>query len=386
MDPVTHGLTGALVGKAFFSERPGRAGTLAVTLGALFPDSDVVFELFAPNELATLEWHRGVTHSFVGLPVFAFLLAGLTRYILRRSPQPRFLSLWGLYALGLSVHILLDLITSFGTMVWSPLAMSRPAWDLVFILDLTFTGIVLLPQVATWIYAARTGALRRGLLVWAFFSTVAVGLAYLVRPVFAGPYRLDVVLTVSGLLGAILLLPALQGWGFAQRRAVFCRIGVAALAGYFALCAVCHELAKQRVDTFAVRENLSVLHGGALPAAPWVFHWSGLILTPAGVYQGEINLLDARVPQFAFSAHAARNRYIEIAERLAAVQTFRWFARFPLVSYRTYGNGAATLHIVEYADLRFSLGARRRRNPPAFAFRVVLTAGGDVVTAGFVGD
>jgi membrane-bound metal-dependent hydrolase YbcI (DUF457 family) len=384
MDPVTHGLTGALVGKAFFSARYGRTGTLAVTLGALFPDSDVVFELFAPNELATLEWHRGVTHSFVGLPVFALLLAGLTRYLRRGQAQPTFLSLCGLYGLGLAIHILLDLITSFGTMVWSPLAMDRPAWDLVFILDLTFTGIVLLPQVAAWIYAARRGALRRGLLAWVLFAVSALALGRLVRPLFGD--RLDVVLTVSGLLGAILLLPALAGWGFAQRRAVFCRIGVAALAGYFALCTVCHELAKQRVDTFAVRENLTVLDAGALPAPPWVFHWSGLIRTPAGVHQAEINLLEAGRPPFAFFAHAAPNRYIEIAEGLVAVQKFRWFARFPLVSYRTYGNGVATLHIVEYADLRFSLGARRRRNPPAFAFRVVLTAAGDVVTAGFVGD
>jgi membrane-bound metal-dependent hydrolase YbcI (DUF457 family) len=383
MDPVTHGLTGALVGKAFFSERYGRSATWAVTLGALFPDSDVVFELFAPNELATLEWHRGVTHSFVGLPVFALLLAGLTRHILRRSPPP-FLPLWGLYALGLGVHILLDLITSFGTMVWSPLSMSRPAWDWVFILDLTFTGIVLLPQVAAWIYATRTGAVRRGLLSWVFFSVFALALGRLVRPLFGD--RLDVVLTVSGLVGAILLLPALRGWGFAQRRAAFCRIGVAALAGYFALCAIGHELAWQRVNTFAVRENLTVLHGGALPAPPWLFHWSGLILTPDGVYQTEINLLEARAPQFAFFAHAAPNRYIEIAEGLPAVKTFRWFARFPLVRYRTYGDGAATLHFVEYADLRFSLRARRRRNPPAFAFRVVLTASGDVVTAGFLGD
>lgn len=384
MDPLTHGLTGALLGKAFFSERHGRTASVALTLGALFPDSDISMEFFAPNALATLAWHRGVTHSFLGLPVFAVLLAGLTRTLLRRRPAPGFAGLFLLYGLGMAVHIFLDLITSFGTMIWSPLSSARVAWDWVFILDLVFTGIVLLPQVMAWIYREPGGALRRGVLTWLFLSVCAAAAAAVAALLVEAPFPARLVLGVSALIGILFLLPGVRSWGFWQARRVFCRIGVAALAGYLALCAACHHLALGRVKAFAARKNLAVESWGALPAPPWVFHWSGLVLTPAGVHQREFSLLGAGEPEFAFHPHAAPNRYIELAERLPAVKTFRWFARFPLVSYRAYGIGAESLHIVEYTDLRFSLRVRRRRNPPAFTYRVLLNAAGDVGGAGFV--
>jgi len=51
---------------------------------------------------------------------------------------------------GILSHILLDLVTSFGTMIWSPLQWSRPAWDLIFIVDFTLTAIFLVPQLLAW--------------------------------------------------------------------------------------------------------------------------------------------------------------------------------------------------------------------------------------------
>src|SRR5438034_1219903 len=58
-----------------------------------------------------------------------------------------------IYAVGILSHILLDLVTSFGTMIWSPLKWSRPAWDLLFIVDFTFTAILLVPQLLAWVYS-----------------------------------------------------------------------------------------------------------------------------------------------------------------------------------------------------------------------------------------
>jgi len=76
------------------------------------------------------------------LPIFSLLLAALTQWIARKFQwdAPPFGTLTILYGIGILSHILLDLVTTFGTMVWSPLAWSRPAWDFDLIVDFTFTA------------------------------------------------------------------------------------------------------------------------------------------------------------------------------------------------------------------------------------------------------
>src|SRR5487761_473012 len=98
MDPVTHGIAGALIGKGFFahrssstnrllfkkrSSRTARVAVFAATLGAVFPDVDIFVEAFSHDPLAIARYHRGFTHSFVGLPIFAAALAWLTRVSVR---------------------------------------------------------------------------------------------------------------------------------------------------------------------------------------------------------------------------------------------------------------------------------------------------------------
>src|SRR5690348_3804640 len=82
MDPITHGIAGALIGKGFFSRRHVRVPIVAATLGAVFPDVDIIAIQFSRDPLALQRYHRGFTHSFIGLPVFAFALAWLTRLFL----------------------------------------------------------------------------------------------------------------------------------------------------------------------------------------------------------------------------------------------------------------------------------------------------------------
>src|SRR5580693_1331756 len=79
MDTITHGIVGALIAKGFLSDRHGRVATFAATAGAMFPDVDVVQEIFSRDPLAIVKYHRAITHSFVALPFFAALLAWLTR-------------------------------------------------------------------------------------------------------------------------------------------------------------------------------------------------------------------------------------------------------------------------------------------------------------------
>src|SRR5262249_39551309 len=148
-------------------------------VGSMFPDNDAVQELFSTDPLAVVRYHRGITHSWFGLPAFAVLLAWLTRWLARRlrveSPPWAVLAL--IYAVAIASHIILDGMTSFGTRMFTPFSQDRVAWDFLFIIDFTFTAIALAPQFAAWVHSAPTDkAPRRAAASWVFFSlgTLAV--------------------------------------------------------------------------------------------------------------------------------------------------------------------------------------------------------------------
>jgi len=71
MDTITHGIAGALIGKAvfrgedMFASHPmnrGRIITWSLMLGAIFPDSDVLRDIFSHDKLLMITWHRSITH------------------------------------------------------------------------------------------------------------------------------------------------------------------------------------------------------------------------------------------------------------------------------------------------------------------------------------
>jgi len=152
MDTLTHALSGALLARATAggARAPGvpTTGQLVVagTVAAAFPDADIVTSLF--SSLAYLTAHRGVTHSFLVLPLWAALLA-LLMGVLTRKPMRGYL--W-VCAGGLAIHILGDLITSFGTMVLAPFSDRRFALGTTFIIDLLLTGIIVLGLLASAVW------------------------------------------------------------------------------------------------------------------------------------------------------------------------------------------------------------------------------------------
>src|SRR5260370_32078528 len=88
MDTITHGIAGALIGKAvfrgedMFASHPinrGRIITWSLMVGAIFPDSDLLRDFFSSDKLLIVTWHRSLTHSLILLPLCALLLALITR-------------------------------------------------------------------------------------------------------------------------------------------------------------------------------------------------------------------------------------------------------------------------------------------------------------------
>jgi membrane-bound metal-dependent hydrolase YbcI (DUF457 family) len=393
MDTITHGIAGALIGKAvfrgedMFALKPvnrGRIITWALMLGAIFPDSDMLREWFSSNSLLILTWHRGVTHSLVCLPIFSLLLAALTRWIARwrKWDAPSFAALAGIYAVGILSHILLDLITTFGTMIWSPLKWSRPAWDLVFIIDFTFTALLLCPQILAWVYRKAEGLKNRAIITWSVLSLFSLGVAAFLKNVGA-PISAQTAVVIIMLLAAFFLLPATRGKGLRVGYAGWNRAGLAASVIYILAAVYAHRAAVKRVQDFASLFHLQVESLGALPLPPSVWHWDGLVNTPHGVYEVRLDLSEASPLasiEHRYYPDAIPNEYIDAARRLPEVQTVLWFARFPVTRFHREGADA----IVEISDARFP--QVRKDRPASFTYRIRMDESAKVLSQGWVKD
>jgi len=408
MDTITHGIAGALIAKALFHGedmfgsdaipqgaglKPGatlksfrrRVVTWALMLGAIFPDSDVFRDMFSHDKLLIVTWHRSITHSLILLPLWALLLAWITHAFCkwRKWEAPSFAALTGIYAVGLASHILLDLVTTFGTMIWSPLEWSRPAWDMLFIVDFTLSGILLAPQLLAWIYSQPEKMRTRALRTWLLFL-LAVLVVSRIADGAGAPISGRTVLGAMLAITAIFLLPTLRGWGLQMKYGAWNRAGFVATLVYVAMTFFAHRAALARIEKFAALDHLQVESIGSLPLPPSLWHWDGLVRTARGVYELRMDLSDqsASETQLLMQEHryfpdAPPNSYIEAARRLPEVQKVLWFARFPVTRFHKEGEES----VVEVSDLRFARMMSNR--PSAFTYRVGFDAMGNVVSQGW---
>lgn len=169
MDTLTHALSGALLARATAPGDPApgavslRRRVAAGALAAAFPDIDFVLGFVSPS--AYLLYHRGVTHSLILLPIWAIALAWI---FARLDPaRPRWQAYFGVVAGSLGIHILGDLITSFGTVMLAPLSDRRFALDTTFIIDLWFTGIIVVALLAGLVWRGSRVPAVAGLAVLA---------------------------------------------------------------------------------------------------------------------------------------------------------------------------------------------------------------------------
>jgi inner membrane protein len=345
MDTITHGIAGAVLTRTM-TERPARWALLAGLVAGMFPDCDF---LFTPDRLSYLRNHRGWTHSFVALPFFALALALIGRLVFRRARLPE---LWVFCAVGIASHILLDWITSFGTMFFVPISRARYSLDWVFILDPFLTGIAGVSLLAALLLrrrgrtiAAAGGVLlcayivfcaaqhRRALAVWRRIDGAASGERIAVLPQFLSPFRW---LGLSDHPGEV--------------HAAFFDIG-----------------------PFA--------RGVANPRLPE--HYSEILRSLSDFYPPPQRAVVLRF------AKPAEGRLLAAASALPDVATYLAFARFPLATVDAQPDGGAT---ITWEDLRFlpwfsgpwrrDAGSGLRREP--FLYRVRLDAAGRVLDRAFV--
>ncbi len=155
MDPITHAASGAVAMLAMPHRPASRWAVPLAALAAASPDVDVTL---ANTPLQFLLLHRGITHSLFFAPLLGLVLA-LAGYSLWRAQTPghwRFAKTWLFMTAMVLLHIWLDCITTYGTMIFTPFSHMRVRLNAVFIIDLLLT----LPLLwAIWRWRARRGLL-----------------------------------------------------------------------------------------------------------------------------------------------------------------------------------------------------------------------------------
>lgn len=342
MDSITHTLTGAVIAKAINDEKVGNWGTIAGLAMGFFPDLDFVLGLF--NRQFYLQYHRDFTHSLFLIPFYALFFSWLFVKISKRH------HFWSFYKICLPVlvsHVILDLLTSYGTMIFSPFFEHRFAWDLVFIIDLIFSGIIFLPFLIS--------------LFW-------------------------------------------------KRRAKWiCRESLICLTVYLLFCWFQHHRAIHLTKTLAKNLKEEVIQVASLPQPLSPLRWANYIETRDKVYQGFVDLnrkesplpVDRQAePTSALSFYENLKRlntlyqpsekihyrswkkldgspWVEKALATDGVKFYYWFARFPVVKLVNSRNG---IHRVEFMDVRFLVPGIRI----PFVYYVEIDDSGKIQSEGFV--
>ncbi|MGD0732290.1 MAG: metal-dependent hydrolase [Terracidiphilus sp.] len=199
MEPITHFLTGACIGRAGLNRKTACA-TLAAVLAAEAADMDILWSLAGPVE--ELKHHRGITHTFIAAPVVAAVVAGAVWLLHRgregwrarrsgipgqptKAPPPPLH--WGwLYLTALIAalsHLLLDWTNDYGLRPFFPFNPRWYAGNLVFIAEPVLWALLLAALVMPWIFGladSEIGARRkpfrgRG---WAIFALTGMVLLW----------------------------------------------------------------------------------------------------------------------------------------------------------------------------------------------------------------
>jgi inner membrane protein len=327
LDPVTHMLTGACLGRAGLNRKTGLA-TLTLVLAAEAPDLDVVW--YFAGSAAGLQHHRGITHSLLGAPFMAAIVTagvyGIYLLLKRFGRPPKLPPDWKLlylYALLASLlHLFQDFTNNYGVRPFAPFNEKWYSWDIIFIVDPIMLAAMFLALVLPGLFALVTEEIGSR------------------RPQFRGR---------GGAVCALLCIAAvLLLRDFEHRRAVT------------ALNARTYR-------------NEDPLRASAFPHAINPFAWNGVvethdffILLPVNSQSGDIDPDNLAVfrpkPEETPVTLAAKKSYFG--------RVYLDWAEYPLVTAERIEGGRYQVH---FEDLRFqSAGDIRQRRQPVLSRYVIV--------------
>lgn len=173
MDSITQAVLGAAVAEAGMGGR--RLGNKAFLWGAALgtlPDLDIIAYPWL-DQIQRLEWHRGWSHSIFILLLASPLLGALVARIHRGNVStPR--ASWTVFWILLT-HVLIDVFTVYGTMVFAPFSDYRAGLNNLFIIDPLFSAPLILGVLIAGICAADSRWRRRANVAGLALATLYAG-------------------------------------------------------------------------------------------------------------------------------------------------------------------------------------------------------------------
>ncbi|GAB1411814.1 hypothetical protein MASR1M97_05500 [Candidatus Desulfobacillus denitrificans] len=123
MDPLTHGLLGAVAAKAVLGRRLGHAGWMIGAAAGMLPDVDFFIHSDA-DPLLNIEHHRQFTHAFAAIPLGGALAA--LPWLTFRKYREQWRGVLAASLIGYATHGVLDACTTYGTHLLWPFSPSAP--------------------------------------------------------------------------------------------------------------------------------------------------------------------------------------------------------------------------------------------------------------------
>lgn len=153
MDTPTHALIGRLTARRIWPEADANRTVNWITLMGVLPDIDT---FFGGDDLTYIQEHRGVTHSFAGILAMGIAAAWLAG---RLGVPGGYARRYAISVCGMLLHVMFDLVTSYGTQILYPFSDLRAAVDVLFIIDPYLTGILVVSLLAGWRLSKRAYAI-----------------------------------------------------------------------------------------------------------------------------------------------------------------------------------------------------------------------------------
>lgn len=366
MDNLTHSLFALTLGRTPLG-RAGRGTTAALLLASNAPDIDYL-SLAHGGVLSSMKWHRGFTHGPIGIVALALATAAsvsLGRRLLdqrsarnaRKAPPPAGASFGALFTLALvalTLHVLMDLATSYGTRVLTPF-------------DSRWFGLDWMPIVDIFLLVILGAGLVAGMLSPASRRrTAAVALMLTV-----GDYALHAIEHGRAL--------AYYNTQFARVMPTSCTPGAAPIAA--------KSWPTARVEPSPSEPCL--VEVAALPTIISPFRWRIVARLSDSYELREVDLLESELSairgpmsdESLVTVHYPdrSTRETTLAAAAPTAQVFLAFSRFPAARISTDASGVAT---VRWTDVRFvgglfTLTGQSRANP--FSATVRLSPDGTIL-------
>lgn len=140
MDPASQGLLGATAVQAVFARKKIPLLWLIGIIAAIAADLDIFIQSNT-NPLLFIHYHRHFTHAFTFIIPGGLFIASL--FLLFYKPlRSKWSYVIGAAILAYATHGILDACTSYGTVLFWPFSERRIAFDIISIVDPTFTAIL----------------------------------------------------------------------------------------------------------------------------------------------------------------------------------------------------------------------------------------------------